>query len=154
MKKKIYLLGVTMLLAAATVITGCNSPSDKADKAWDDVEDAQQELDEARTDAEIQQKKVATPDQWAEFKSETDIKIKENEIRIAELKVKIMKSGETLDEMRQKKIDALEEKNNELKNDLRDYERNNSDWETFKREFNRDMDELVQDFKDFINDDN
>jgi septal ring factor EnvC (AmiA/AmiB activator) len=154
MKKKIYLLGVTMLLAAATVITGCNSPSDKADKAWDDVEDAQQELDEARTDAEIQQKKVATPEQWAQFKSETEIKIKENEIRIAELKVKIMKSGETLDKMRQKKIDALEEKNNELKNDLRDYERNNSDWETFKREFNSDMEELGQDFKDFINGDN
>jgi light-regulated signal transduction histidine kinase (bacteriophytochrome) len=73
---------------------------------------------------------------------ETELKIKENEIKIAGLKAKIMKPGEILDPLRQKRIEELEERNNELKAELRNYNRSNSDWETFKREFNHDMEEL------------
>jgi hypothetical protein len=142
MKKIIYLLGVTMLLTAGTVFTGCNSTSDKTDRAMDDADDAQQKLDEARAEEELQQQRTVTPEEWEVFRMETELKIKENEIKIAGLKAKIMKPGEILDPLRQKRIEELEERNNELKAELRNYNRSNSDWETFKREFNHDMEEL------------
>jgi len=58
------------------------------------------------------------------------------------------RSGKTLDALRAKKIDALEQKNRDMRNRIAAYEKSQSDWESFKREFNHDMDELGQAFKD------
>nr|MBP8086991.1 hypothetical protein [Saprospiraceae bacterium] len=82
------------------------------------------------------------------FKSDAEIKIKENEVRIGELKVKMKKSGKTFDAMYEKNIIALEEKNKDLKTRIASYETNQSDWDAFTREFNHDMDELGQALKD------
>lgn len=147
MKKLIYSLGVSSLLLAGTIFSGCNSPSNRTEEAKEDVNDAQQELNEARED-EIQQQMSATPEEWAVYKTETELKIKENEVRIAELELKMTKPGVTPDSLRRNRINALVEKNNDLKAKLRDYESNRSDWESFKREFNHDMDELGKAIKD------
>ena len=46
-------------------------------------------------------------------------------------------------------VDALEQKNKDLKNRMDAYGANTqSDWDSFKREFNHDMDALGQAFKD------
>jgi hypothetical protein len=46
-------------------------------------------------------------------------------------------------------IDALEQKNAALKSKLNTYENNaQSDWESFKREFNHDMDQLGNSLRD------
>ena len=42
----------------------------------------------------------------------------------------------------------LEEKNASLKTKISDYENNQTDWESFKREFDSDMTKLGQAFKD------
>ena len=76
------------------------------------------------------------------------LKIKENEVRIAELKVKMKKPGKILDPLYEKKIEMLEQKNIDLKAKMEAYEKNQSDWESFKREFNHDMDELGSALKD------
>jgi phosphoenolpyruvate-protein kinase (PTS system EI component) len=139
MKKTIYYLAVSIVVTAGLVVTSCNSPAKKAEKAQENVEEAQQEL---------QQQKAATAEEWNEFKSESEVKIKKNEIRIAEIKAKKMKPGQALDSLHQKRIDALEEKNNNLRTKINDYERNQSDWESFKREFNHDMNEIGKAFED------
>jgi chromosome segregation ATPase len=92
--------------------------------------------------------KVANEEEWKAFKTETELQIKANENRIAELRAKMKKSGKTFDEMYEKNINNLEQKNKDLKARLNGYETNQSDWESFKREFNHDMDELGQALKD------
>jgi hypothetical protein len=60
----------------------------------------------------------------------------------------IKKPGKTLDALRENKIDKLEQLNSDLKARLEAYEKNQSDWVSFKIEFNNDMDELGKDIKD------
>lgn len=131
---------------AGTIFTGCQSPSQKEEAAEAKVQDAEQHLEAAQNDAVAQ--KVATAEQWKIFKSETNLKIKKNEIRIAQLKIKINKPGKILDALYEKRIDALEQKNKDLKIRMESYEKSQSDWEIFKNEFNHDMDELGQAFDD------
>lgn len=56
--------------------------------------------------------------------------------------------GKTLEPMYEKRIITLQEKNMEMRARLDNYEKSQSDWESFKREFNHDMDELGQSLKD------
>jgi len=79
---------------------------------------------------------------------ESELKINNNEIRVKELTEKMNKKGTVLDPLYAKKIENIEQKNKDLKLKLETYETNQSDWETFKREFNHDMDELGKAFKD------
>ena len=81
-KTTITLIAATMLVAGA-IFTSCKSPAQKEDAAEAKVEDAQQDLNAASQE-------VATAEEWQTFKSETVLKITDNEIRIAELKVKIL----------------------------------------------------------------
>ncbi|MBK6283604.1 MAG: hypothetical protein IPF54_14015 [Draconibacterium sp.] len=46
----------------------------------------------------------------------------------------------------------LEQKNNILRAKIESYESNQTDWESFKREFNHDMEELGMAFKDLTSD--
>ena len=101
-----------------------------------------------KAEAQADAIKVANAEEWSVFKSDAEIKIKENEVRIGELKVKMKKSGKTFDAMYDKNIIALEQKNKDLRTKISNYESNQSDWEAFKREFNHDMDELGQALKD------
>jgi len=147
MKKTIITIAVASMLIAGSVFTSCKSPAQKEDAA-------QQNLTEAQNEANIESQKVATAEEWAAFKNEADAKIKSNEDRIAELNVKLNKPGKILDPIYKKRIETLEEQNRHLKVRLDVYEKNNSDWETFKREFNHDMDELGKALKDFTVDNN
>ena len=47
-----------------------------------------------------------------------------------------------------KNIENLEERNRDLKTRIGAYETNQSDWESFKREFNHDMNEVGQALRD------
>ena len=78
------------------------------------------------------------------------MKIKENELRIAELRAKIAKpgTGQKSDSMNQNKIVNLKQRNDLLKAKIKTYESNHTDWESFKREYNHDVDELGNAFKD------
>jgi len=154
MKKTIITLAVSSMLIAGSVFTSCKSPAQKEADAQGEVQDAKENLNETQNDANAEAQKVATAEEWAAFKIEADAKIKSNEVRIAELKVKLNKPGKILDPIYKKRIETLEEQNRDLKVRLDVYEKNNSDWETFKREFNRDMDELGKALKDFTVDNN
>jgi hypothetical protein len=148
MKKAIFILAVTTLMAG-TVFTGCNSSAEKVEAAQDKVQTDKQNLKEVQNDANAESQKAATAEEWKAFKSESEQKISDNEKRIAELKVKMAKPGKVLDPVYEKKIDILEDKNNDLRTKLATYDHSQSNWESFKSEFNHDMDELGQSLKDF-----
>lgn len=145
MRTTIFNLIITMLMAG-TIFTGCQSPAQKEEAAEAKLQNAEKNLEAAQNDAEAQ--KVATAAEWEIFKSETNLTIKKNEISIAQLKIKIKKPGKALDALYAKRIDTLEQKNKELKTRMESYEKSQSDWEIFKREFNHDMDELGKALED------
>src|ERR1700741_2038982 len=86
---------------------------------------------------------------YKKYKKETEKKILENEKKIADLKIKKLDGTKEENERYTKKVAALEEKNRELKKRINDYPNSkNAKWDSFKREFNHDMDELGKALKD------
>jgi len=141
MKITIVTLALSTMLVAGTLLTSCKSPTQKEEAAQAKVDEAQQDLNAAQV-------KVASQEEWATFKIESELKINDNEIRIAELKVKMKKPGKVFDALYQKRIDDLEKRNLDMRVRMETYEKSQSDWESFKTEFNHDMDELGKSLKD------
>lgn len=148
MRTLVYNFLSALLILAMAVFSGCQSSSEKVDNAKENVADAKEELKEVQQEVNADAVKVANAAEWQAFKNESEEMIRKNEIRITELKVKMKKPGTTFDAAYAKNIEALEQKNKNLKIRIGDYENNQSDWEAFKREFNHDMEELGQALKD------
>ena len=149
MKKAIFICTLITTIFAGMIFTSCESSTQEMDNAQANVVEAKKDLKEARQDPQIAAQKTANAEAWKAFKSESELKIRGNETRIAELKEKMKTSGKTLDAAYAKKIDQLEQKNKDLNARMVAYEKEQSDWESFKREFNHDMDELGKALKDF-----
>jgi len=148
MKNLISDFVIAMTMLAVALLSSCQSNSEKLEKADKDVAEAKEELAEARADAREIRIMVANEEEWRNFKADAEVKIANNEKRIEEIREKMKKPGKTFDEMYRKNIDALEERNRDLRKRIGYYENNQSDWDKFKREFNHDMDELGQALKD------
>jgi hypothetical protein len=149
MKKSIFILAVTTTLMAGAIFTSCQSNNQKVEDAKDKVQDARQDLIEAQTEAYNAEAAKLNAEEWKAFKLETENNIKNNELRIAELRVQLEKPGKIFDPIYKNKIEVLEQKNLDMKNRLIFYENNQSDWEIFKTEFNHDMNELVKALREF-----
>lgn len=147
MNNKFFTLALTMLIGG-TIFTACQSSAQKQENADAKLQDAKEELKDVKQDANVEAQKEATAEEWTTFRNESQEKIWANEKQIAELKVKMNKPGKLLDAAYAKRIDSLEEKNKDLKRRMDAYEKSHSDWESFKREFNYDMDELGKALKD------
>ena len=147
MKKKIFILVVTSVFVAGTVFTSCQSSTQKRDASQLKVQEAREDLNSAKQDAYKADQKVATAEEWKTFRSESDLKINENEIRINELKLKMNRPGEILDPLYSQKITTLEQQNKDIRVKLYAYEKSQSNWESFKREFKSDMDAIGESFK-------
>ncbi|MBK7337033.1 MAG: hypothetical protein IPJ00_13070 [Saprospirales bacterium] len=106
MKKIIFSIGITTLMAGA-LLTGCQTAAQKEEAAAEDVEQAKQDLQNARTEADNEAVLVANNEECQAFRNETEARIKVNEARIAELKVKMKKSGKSMDALYADKINAL-----------------------------------------------
>jgi hypothetical protein len=115
---------------------------------------AKGDLIAAQEDANTSTPIVATPEEWKIFRSESELKIMDNEIRLTELNVKIKKQGGVNDTRSGKKIAILELQNRDMKARLESYEKIQSNWITFKREFNNDMVSIVDELKDLTADNN
>ncbi|TDE07174.1 MULTISPECIES: hypothetical protein [Flavobacterium] len=141
MKKIFFTLAITTFMAG-TLLVGCQDTSKKEEAAKDNVEEARDNLDDAKEELS-DARAAATEKEWNDFKESTDSTIKQNEIRIAEMKTNMKKTGKSIDEMYAKQIEALELKNKNIKLKVQEYKNDtNSDWQSFKEEYNRDMDEL------------
>jgi hypothetical protein len=144
MKKFVYLFSAITLIASVSLVSCTNSTEDDTTK------------DEAKKDTVVIEEKtevrVATSEEWAAYKADVEAKIDANEKRIVELKAKINKPGKLLDKARAERIEALEERNRNLRLKITAYETNKTDWEKFKEEVNHDLDELGKAINDIFTD--
>lgn len=75
----------------------------------------------------MQETKVDNANEWLKFKAESQVKILDNEKRIADLKVQMNKPRKTFDGLYRTRIEKLEAKNNELKTKLNNYDGNETE---------------------------
>ena len=136
------------MFVSGVLMSGCKSADQKMDSAAENVVDAKQELKVAQHEAaDVTQTKVEAEEGNA-YKAECALKIRDNEIKINEIKVKMNKPGKILDPIYAKRIDMLEQRNKNLKIRMENYDKNPINWAAFKIEFKHDMDELGQAMKD------
>lgn len=128
------------IVFAGTVSTSCKPSASKTENAQQDLNEAKLELKQANEDYQIE---------INDYRQETAEKISDNDRIIADFKVKIKHEKKDAKSAYEEKIAQLEQKNKELKQKMDDYRADGKEkWETFKTEFNHDMDELGRAFKD------
>ena len=139
MKKSIFAIAITALVAG-TSITSCDSSTKK-------VEDAAVKVDEASAD--LTDAKKEFNEEYIKFQLESEERMIENDRQIAELKANKAQLKKEAKADYDKKIKDIEERNSALRIKMNEYkEEGNDKWESFKREFNHDMDELGKSLKD------
>lgn len=145
MKKFVYLFSAIALMGSVTLLS-CNN---SAEDGTTDNDNKDTVVIEEKKETTV---RVATEEEWTAFKADAEAKIEANEKRIAELKVKLKKPGKLLDKVYEERIEALQERNRNLRLKITGYESNKTDWDKFKEEFNHDMDELGKAIGDIFTD--
>ena len=138
MRKATFTMFATLFIASA-VLMSCNNSTKKVDQAQENVSEAKEDLNEAKKDYEIE---------IENYRKETYAKISDNDKIIADFKSKIERQNKSTHTEYHKEIAPLEERNKELKKKMDNYKDEGKDqWESFKSEFNHDMDDLGKAFK-------
>lgn len=133
MKKFIWAIAVCFLFSGI-LFTSCNTPSQKVENAEANVEAAQKDLEKA------QQEYLADVEN---YRRQTALKIQANNKSISDFNASVEAEKAEVKAAYKIKIAELEKKNNDLQLKLDGYKADSKDkWETFKMEFNRDMDQL------------
>jgi len=136
MKTNIFFASL-IICTASVVITSCNfSTEQKAEtleKAKSNVVEASQDLDLARSDSA----------EFASYKVESEKKLKENELLIADMKDKMKSERKESIVKYKKQLDSLDMQNSHLRNDMHFYSsQGKENWEKFKKGFNMELDAL------------
>jgi hypothetical protein len=166
--KKTMFYAALVAIATGSIFTSCDSKAEKVEEAKEDVRDAnagvrdakadlreaEHNAKEAQHDANDAQHAVNEGQrelnaEYPQFRTEAEARIAESERRIALLHAELNRPGQgPLDGLREKKIIDLERRNAQLKSRLYSYENERTDWATFKREFQRDMDGIAKSCRD------
>lgn len=133
MKIKILSMAITTLIAG-TMLTSCQSSTEKVEDAQKNFVKANDDLNKANEeylkDIEDYRKKMAE-------------KVAENDKSLAEFKARVDHEKKAAKADYIKKIVALEQKNSDIKKAMEDYKAEGKEkWEIFKLKFSHDMDEL------------
>lgn len=134
MKRPIISMVLTGFLISAT-ITSCSSSAEKVENAEGKVDEANQELDEA---------KDAYLEDIEQFKAETAEKIAANEKSIQDFKSRVNSQKKEAKADYLKKIEELEAQNSDAKKKLDDYQAEGKEkWESFKITYNSEMEKIA-----------
>lgn len=88
--------------------------------------------------------------EYQKFTNESSVKFTQNEKSIVVLRASIIKSNTYAKDADQKRVDVLEQKNNDLKKELAACKvEGKTEFATFKSSFNSNMDLLTKELKDF-----
>jgi hypothetical protein len=131
-------------LVLASVNQSCSSPESKVKDAGLEVIDAQKKLDESnqKYNQEIENYRKVTAENVAA-----------NYQMITDYNTRLILNKKKMDADTQIKIVELEKKNNQMKARMDNYKADGADkWESFKKEFDYDMEELRSSFKGLTND--
>ncbi len=144
MKRGMYYLIVTTI-ATGMILTACQSSTTKREKAKaEEMPDTVIYID--------QDEKPTLKDSIAQFKKQSEKQIQQNEKEIVLFKAEIIDEKKKAKIKDDKKIDELELRNNDLVIRLDNYyDESQEQWDSFKVEYNEDMDDLEDDFKDLKN---
>lgn len=137
---------VTLVLAG-TLFCSCLSSDQKKDVARAQVAAAKENLNQVKRNAAVIEQNAATEDELKKFRLESELRIKINEASITKLKMEMTNSTLEQNEVYARKVDSFELKNINMRTRLNNYERAHTDWAKFKRDFNRDLDELADKLK-------
>ncbi len=135
MKKRISRIAALAFTVCA-ILTGCETPAEKVEKASINVIEANQKLNEAETNyaADVEA-----------FRKESEDKIIANEKSMVELQAKLANEKTETKTEYDDKIIALQQKNVDLKKRMDDYKPDGEEkWEIFKVDFNKDVDEIKE----------
>jgi len=139
MKKTILTVSAAFFLASM-ILTSCAGSAEKVIDAENNVIEAKHDLNAANEEylADIEN-----------YRKEAAAKIEANEESIKEFKLRINDQKKEAKIKYNEKITQLEQKNTDIKKKMKDYKAEGKEqWETFKADFNRDMDILAKAFKD------
>jgi hypothetical protein len=139
MKKSILVLAACTLIGSS-IMTGCNSASDKVVIAQENVAEANSDLDQANKEylAEVEN-----------YRIETAARIAANDESIREFNARVEKDKRAANADYKKKMAELQQKNVDMKLRMDNYREEGKDkWVIFKTEFSHDMDEMGKAFKD------
>jgi hypothetical protein len=133
MKNRILTFAITGVIAM-TSLSVVAQESKKAANARKELANAKKNLNEAKIDSAAD---------FQKFKKESEIRIGENQTKIAELKAKKSSDTKEVKKKYDEKVVALEAKNEALRTKIKNADdTKTSMWASFKRGFNHDMQEL------------
>lgn len=133
MKQSILVLAIFSFLAGALIIS-CDSPAQRVEAAETNVAEAKDDLAQAKQEY---------LEDVENYRLQTAKKIEANNQKIADFNVKIEKEKAEAKAEYKIKVAELEQKNRDMKNKMDGYKVEGKDqWEAFKAEFNRDMENL------------
>ena len=142
MKKSMLMLALFLFITSSFLVS-CNTSAEKVENAEQNVMEANQDLDNANIEylAEVE-----------EYRTQTADKIAANNKSIAEFKARIAVEKLDAQVAYNHKIIVLEQKNSDLKKKMDVFKAESKEqWENFKVEFSKDMDELGTAFGNFFN---
>lgn len=133
----------TITLIAAFMLSGCDSPSNKMDKAEASVIEAERDLKIAKSEVEAELQM---------YREENANRITEYNRTISEIEQKIEnESDKEVKDRLEIKLDEVEESHHELKREIDNYEASGREnWDDFKDNFTNRMDDLGTSLKDFF----
>lgn len=127
-------------LSVGTFFTSCENSAKKVENAEENLTDAKEDLDEARADYQ---------EDIANYRLQTADRYEENNEKIAAFNLKMAKEKEDIRAQYNTQMAELELKNREMKMKMDEYSADSNDeWQNFKIEFKRDMDQLEQALSD------
>jgi len=143
--KNILISVVVIGFLASIVSMGCQNKEEK------NIQNSQDSVSKAARDT--QTVKTTYAEDWQNFKSESEQKIKDNDDSISAFQQKLKKSGKKIKAEYKKEIVKLKETNSEMKKKLEEYKNDGKNtWADFKAGFNNDMDKLGKAVKDLTSD--
>lgn len=141
MKKSIISITTITIVFAFTALS-CDSSPDRMERAQTSVIEAERDLDIAQAEIESEVRI---------YRQETANDIRENNMAIAVIKVRIENEEGEAKATYKKRIADLERNNVNLKREIDNYRITNSDhWNDFKQNFSSSMDDLGNSLDDFF----
>jgi phosphopantetheine adenylyltransferase len=132
----LILAGITIM--SVTCLTGC---IESANEKTEHVEEAEYKLMTA--EADLEKSKADSAMAYTSFQMETDRVLAENEIKMLELKARLLTRRSEINTQYENDLEALRLENEKLKTDLKTFTYGSKEnWENFKSNVNRDLDKL------------
>jgi hypothetical protein len=149
MKIKMLIPALLSIIIVGAVSMGCESSSEKIQDANEKLRDANKNLATLKRESREEAHRLKMEKEWQQYKSECEMTIAENDVKIAELEKAILENKKGYNTEYITKVNELKGENNMLRERIRDYEINSnmSAWEDFKYEVGKDMQDISDAFK-------